>query len=118
MSADTAPNTRLTYLYRDGSNYKRWGNIVFAEACTEAVRHRLVNSLENREWFIARQVRVPEQFFDDQIDADDHCWHELSDLEPTDDPVNDRFDRTFEDFVHEVERACATGWNVYDRSAG
>ena len=111
-----ARHTEMIYLYRDGSNYKRWGEVVFAGPCEDALRERLTKALESGEWFIARQVRVPELFFDDRVQSDDHCWHELSALQMTDAPVTDPLSRTIEDFVREVERASAAGWAAYDRS--
>jgi len=49
------------------------------------------------------------------IGPQDHCWHqyvglELLDAEPTD-------DRTFEEFVADVELAARQGWDEFDHKA-
>jgi hypothetical protein len=55
-------NTRFECLYRDGSNYKEWGEIVLAGAPSDGLTLRLTRSLESTEFFIADQIRVPEVF--------------------------------------------------------
>jgi len=58
-------NIKLHYLYRDGSNYKKWADIVFlnpddlpAEIVTEGLREAFLED----GIFIAHQVRIPEVF--------------------------------------------------------
>lgn len=108
-------NTRLVYLYRDGSNYKRWGRVVFGGVCDAAMRERLVAALDGGDLFIARQVGLPELFFEGSVYADDHCWHELAEVVATEDAVDDRCGRTIGEFVGEVVRAAAGGWAVSER---
>jgi hypothetical protein len=108
-------NTRFEYLYRDGSNYKRWSAIVFRGTCDAALHDRLVLALESGESFIACQVRLPDLFFADGPPyADDHCWHELASVSDTADPADDPHGRTIAEFVSEVERASTAGWMVFD----
>ncbi len=110
-------NTRIEYLYRDGSNYKQWGWVVFRGTCDAALHRRLLSALDD-DLFIANQVRIPELFFNDRpLYNDDHCWHEMGELATTADSADDRFDRTIEDFIAEVERASNDGWKVFDRSS-
>ncbi len=110
-------NTKLEYLYRDGSNYKQWGERVFRSVCDAALRERLFSSLECYEFFIAHQVRLPDLFFSDRpLYADDHCWHELAEVSLTCDPPDDPLDRTIDEFVLEVERVSTIGWKVFDRA--
>jgi proton glutamate symport protein len=67
-------NTRVEYLYRDGSNYKQWGAVVFRGECDDRAARRLFAALDREEFFIAHQVRLPELFFVDlPLYADDHC---------------------------------------------
>jgi hypothetical protein len=107
-------NTRFDYLYRDASNYKQWGSIVFAGSLTPAMLERLTRSLESSEFFIADQVRVPEVFHDTWPSYDDdHCWHEWAGFELTDCDADDRFGRTIEQFVGEVEAASVAGWRDF-----
>lgn len=109
-------NTRFEYQYRDGSNYKSWGEVIFAGRPTDELSRRLMRSLDGWELFIADQVRVPEVFFRHRgLYVDDHCWHELVEISETPFPPTDILGRTFENFVHEMEMASATGWRVFDR---
>jgi hypothetical protein len=108
-------NTRVTYLYRDGSNYKRWGRVVFGGVCDAAMRGRLVAALDGGDLFIARQVGLPELFFEGSVYSDDHCWHELAEVEATEDAVDDPRGRTFGEFVDAVTLVAAGGWAVFER---
>jgi hypothetical protein len=107
-------STRFEYLYRDGSNYKRWGAVVFTGIATPATKSRLMKALESTEFFIAHQVRIPELFFTDSIDVDDHCFHECASVIECDEAADDAHGRTFDEFVAEVERAARDGWKVFD----
>lgn len=110
-------NTGLEYLYRDASNYKRWGEVVFAGEATAELRERFANVLHEGEWFIAEQVRLPNVFLDDfPINDDDHCWHEFFAFVSTDAEVTDAYDRTMEQLVTEFERVCGAGWREFARS--
>ena len=108
-------NTVFHYLYRDGSNYKQWGSVVFAGAITDVLTQRFARSLESGEFFIADQLRVPEIFPDTwPIYADDHCWHEWAGFEATDSSPNDPESRTIEQFVRDAEQAGIHGWKDFD----
>ncbi|MCM2316628.1 MAG: hypothetical protein NDJ92_15890 [Thermoanaerobaculia bacterium] len=108
-------NSRLEYLYRNASNYKKWGAVVFSGTADAALSRRLVNALESQEFFIANQVRVPELFFDDGLKPEeDLCWHEFVALETVDEEPTDQFSRTVVSFVEECEAASRAGWQVVD----
>src|SRR3954452_13521439 len=112
-------NTRVEYLYRDGSNYKQWGAAVFHGDCDATLLRRLFAALDREEFFIAHQVRLPELFFADRpLYADDHCWHEMAEVISTSAAADDLMGRSIEEFVAEVERASTNGWAVFDRSEG
>ena len=99
-------NTRFNYLYRDASNYKSWGSVVFRSGIDDILSARLSAALESTEFFIADQIRIPEVFLPDwPLEQDDHCWHAYSDTELTGDAADDPHGRTIEEFVVEVERA-------------
>lgn len=105
----------FSYLYRDGSNYKQWGSIVFKGRLTDSLGHRFRRALESEEFFIADQIRVKEVFPESwPIYADDHCWHSFAEFEITNEPRNDEFTRTIEMFVKEAERARVAGWRDFD----
>lgn len=108
----------LDYLYRDGSNCKASGSVVFAGDADEALVARLKAALDDGQWFIAGQVGVPEVFLWDggeyEANEDDHCWHELIDVSATDAVPTDVQGRTFAAFVAQVEAAGRTGWDEFD----
>lgn len=108
-------NTRVEYLYRDASNYKQWGEVVFRGDCDATLQHRLTATLDSGAFFVAHQVRLPELFFSDALYADDHCLHELAEVSATEEPANDAFDRTIAEFVAEMEVALAAGWSAFER---
>jgi hypothetical protein len=107
-------NTRVEYLYRDASNYKQWGEVIFRGVCDDALRDRLTATLDSGTFFVAHQVRLPELFFTGALYADDHCFHELAEVSATEAPADDAFDRTIGQFVAEVRDAAAAGWAVFD----
>jgi hypothetical protein len=111
-------NTRFEYLYRNASNYKQWGAVVFAGLADEALERRLAATLESFEFFIADQVHLPELFFQDGLaPEEDKCWHEFSGLELTTEEPTDAQQRTIEAFVTECETASRAGWRVFDPKA-
>lgn len=80
-------NTGIYYLYRDGSNYKNMNRQVVSGELTDEQKEKILESCDEGEYFIPRQVGLPEERFDD-IDEDDHAWFEMSrmfktDMEPT-----------------------------------
>ena len=112
-------NVRFHYLYRDGSNYKKWAEIVFSNAdelSTEGVTRRLREAFLADGIFIAHQVRVPEVFLalEDEPTPDDHCFHEFDSVEATSDLPNDLFGRSIRDFIEEVVREAERGWRAFD----
>jgi hypothetical protein len=125
-------NTAFNYIYRDASNYKNSGGVIFAGAMTPEQLVRLERSLDEGRYFIASQLSVPAVFLwsasahydldsaaavaampgEYMIGEDDHCWHEFTtatevDQEPTD-------NRTIEQFIAGVEAAAGGGWLVFE----
>lgn len=75
-------NIKLSYLYRDYSNYKQYGSVIFANpnnVAFETVMHIIASNLIDGEYFIAQDWDVPELFFDER-NEDDHQWHEFEAL--------------------------------------
>jgi hypothetical protein len=96
------------------------------------VHEQLVTALHEGQYFIARQMRVPEVFLWDlqagydsddppagvgpgqyAINEDDHCWHEFCDVRATNELPTDEHGRTIEQFVQEVRQAAANGWQEF-----
>jgi len=112
-------NIRFQYFYRDGSNYKKWAEVVFFDAGDlhiKVVTKRLRDAFLPDGLFIAHQVRVPEVFLaaEDQLTFDDHCFHEFASVETTSDPPNDSHGRSIGEFVAEVVREARRNWRPFN----
>ncbi len=111
-------NIRFHYLYRDGSNYKNWSEVVFSNPDNlrvERIAKLLNDSFMQDGLFIAHQVRVPEVFlaFEDRLTEDDHCFHEFSEVTETTDPPSDLHHRSIGGFLTEVVRESRR-WAAFD----
>lgn len=85
------PNIKFSYLYRDGSNYKKYDFVIFANPdnvnLTE-LESLIKSKLIYDEWFYATEWNLPE-FFTDYCDFRvDPTWHEFENLEHTDEDIN------------------------------
>ncbi|MCL4273168.1 MAG: hypothetical protein KJZ77_04795 [Anaerolineales bacterium] len=114
MTAD--PAIRFVYLYRDASNYKQHGEVIFPNEIpltVEEVDKQIRSFLSDGLFFIARQVGVEERFFD-VVNKDDHPWHEYVSVEATTDPTFDPVPgqkRDIAQFLKELEQAHRAGWD-------
>ena len=70
-------NTRLTYLYRDASNYKAVTDVVVKGRLTNKQKDKIMESLLDGEYFIPEQLGLPITRPDDKITDDDHCYCEI-----------------------------------------
>jgi len=68
-------NTKITFLYRDASNYKMLNEVILKGAATEEDKKAILESCDG-EFFIPEQVGLDVERFGD-ITEDDHCWCEL-----------------------------------------
>lgn len=68
-------NTKINYLYRDGSNYKSHNKVVVAGEITAEHLRRIADTLNEGEYFIPSVVGLPENRFETWTD-DDHFWYE------------------------------------------
>lgn len=69
-------NTKISYLYRDASNYKMPNETIILGPITEHQIDIIMDCLECGENFIPSQVGLPEERFGEWTE-DDHCWFEL-----------------------------------------
>lgn len=107
MDGPETPNTTLHYLYRDASNYKKYGAVTFGGRITPEEEERFRAHLGQEEWFIAEQVNLKNlrEEWDSHFE-DDHIWHEFDSFEATRRPPDQ------EDDIHSfVNRFCATEWD-------
>lgn len=70
-------NTCIQYLYRDSSNYKKLNQAVVSGCISNKQIDRIIDCLNESEFFIPRQVGLPEERFE-EITEDDGCWFELA----------------------------------------
>lgn len=82
-----AQGVKFNYLYRDGSNYKNYGEVIFTNLTSielDLIREIIVSNLIDGEFFVAKEWGLPELFFDSS-NEDDHGWHEFHSIEVTKD---------------------------------
>jgi len=112
-------NIRFCYLYRDGSNYKSWGEVIFSNhenlTITE-ITEKLLNAFLPDKQFIASQVSVPEKFLfkDGNFTKFDHCYHEFDCIEVWEEEPTDISRRSIVGFLQEIETASKQGWKAFD----
>ncbi|MBU1107337.1 MAG: hypothetical protein KKB51_11760 [Candidatus Riflebacteria bacterium] len=75
-------NTRISYQYRDASNYKLFNEIVIAG---ELNFSELEPFLIDGQFFVPEELYIPRLSFENS-NEDDHDWHEIIKLELCDDP--------------------------------
>jgi hypothetical protein len=112
-------NIRFDYLYRDGSNYKNWADIVFSNPdgfSVGLVASQLRECFMEDGLFVAHRVRVPEVFLaaDSQLTEDDHCFHEFFKVVETTEAPDDPHNRSIREFLTEVLRESHRGWQAFN----
>ena len=71
-------NTKISYLYRDADNYKRYNECIIAGALSAKQIRAILDCCDKGEYFIPRHVGLPEHRFDTYDSQADHCWFELT----------------------------------------
>jgi hypothetical protein len=104
-------NIRFEYLYRDGGNFKNWGEVVFFNphnVGADVAMSMAKNVLIDQAYFVARKARVPDLHFREHDEELDHGWHEAHAFQPTDDAANDAQSRSIEEFIVSLQFASKT----------
>jgi len=112
-------NIRFNYLYRDGANFKAWGEVIFSNpdrlplGLIEIKLHK--NFLPDK-LFIASQISIPETFLflEGKITSNDHCYHEFNSVENCQEETTDSLNRSIFEFLNDVEKASIQGWKAFD----
>ena len=100
-------NILFYYKYRDGSNYKQYNEIVFANPLKREVKEiellikeKLIDGL----WFVADDWNIPNQFFKEYMwnNEVDHNWHEFDGIKETDEKATEK--NTIEDFIQLLKK--------------
>ena len=110
---------KFTYLYRDGSNYKRWGEVILSNPEKLTIREidkRLRDAFEQKEFFVAHQLDVPEVFLyaDGKVDSDDHCYHEYHSVQEVESSPENASIRSVTDLLLRAEEVAQVGWRAFD----
>jgi len=112
-------NIKFNYLYRDGGNYKSWGEVIFpnSEQLTlDEINSRLIDAFLPDQLFIASQISVPEKFLfeNGELTKYDHCFHEFDNVEICQEDPTDDLKRSIAGFLKHVELASRQGWKAFD----
>ena len=112
-------NVKFNYLYRDGANYKSWGEVVFAnpnQLTLREIETRLIESFLSDQLFIAHQISIPEKFLfaNGEFTKFDHCYHEFDSVEICEENPTDSLGRSINDFLKVVGQASKQDWEVFD----
>jgi hypothetical protein len=84
-------NIKFCYLYRDGANYKQYGNVIFRgdeSADLENLGALLNSKLIDGQWFYAHKWRVPDLHLYQWDEEFDHTFHEFECIEYTKEAPN------------------------------
>ena len=71
-------NTKIEYLYRGASNYKKWNEVIIIGEVSIADKKLIKECLYADELFIPERVGLPLVRPDNRITVDDHCYAELN----------------------------------------
>ena len=110
---------RFNYLYRDGSNYKSWGEVVFSnpeQLTLGEIETKLIDAFLPDKLFIASQVSIPEKFLflNGKFTEYDHCYQEFDSVEVCESIPTDSLKLSITDFLRDVELASKQGWKAFD----
>lgn len=106
-------------MYRDASNYKAFGNVIFTNLGNinlTDINISLLNYFSNDRLFVASQIRIPEVFLylKDNLTVDDHCFHEYMSVKFTTETENDKHGRSINEFIKEIGNQANLGWATFD----
>jgi hypothetical protein len=99
-------NIKVVYLYRDYSNYKNWGEIIFENPeniSIGTIENQIRECLIEGEWFYAHEWEIPDLHFKTWNIEDDHCWHEFADVEETTEPATTH--NSLKEFLQKIKEA-------------
>lgn len=75
----------FSYLYRDGANFKAWGELLLKGMASATNREIMRRRFESGELFIAEQLGIPALYaelwaFSNGATEDDHVWHTFDEI--------------------------------------
>jgi len=106
-------NTKIHYCYRDGANYKQAHQVTLAGHISH---DDLTPHLDDNLFFIPGQVGLEDlqvrfRVYGPCPNDDDHPWHELTRIEPTDDEPDQTITAT--DLVQAFQRVTWDEAHMY-----
>ena len=112
-------NVKFKYLYRDGANFKSWGEVVFSnpeQLTFDEVEKRFAAAFLPDILFVASQISIPEEFLflKGKFTKHDHCYHEFECVEICQEDPTDDLGRSITDFLKDIELASKNGWEAFD----
>ena len=112
-------NVRFCYLYRDGSNFKSWGEVLFSNPenlSVSEIKEKIIQAFLPDNLFVASQISIPEKFLfaNGKYTEYDHCYHEFDCLEMCADEPTDSSSRSISEFLQDIEVARKLGWKAFD----
>jgi len=112
-------NIKFNYLYRDGANFKSWGEVIFSnpeKLYLNDVETKLIDLFLPNQLFIAHQIYIPEKFLflDGKFTKFDHCYHEFDCVEICKETSTDNLNRSITDFLKAIELTLQNGWKEFD----
>jgi cytochrome c-type biogenesis protein CcmH/NrfF len=111
-------NIKFNYLYRDGSNFKSWGEVIFSnpeKMTVNEIETKLLNAFLLDKQFIASQISIPEKFLfeNENFTNYDHCFHEFDCVEVCQENSADDSEFSISDFLIKVELVSKQGWKAF-----
>lgn len=101
-------NTKIEYMYRDASNWKQYDECIVSGSMTES---EITPFLHDGEFFIPGELGL-KNLCPDVFGEDDHVWHEICSVEPTEEPATVPFDT--KELLRRLRKAASVDWNEYE----
>ncbi|MDB5062046.1 MAG: hypothetical protein JWP67_1889 [Mucilaginibacter sp.] len=87
-------NIKISYLYRDGANYKNQSSVIFTNPTNvdlSEVETLIHSKLIDDTWFYVDQWKLPDLHFGKWDNEIDHTWHEFESIEHSEDTANSQY---------------------------
>jgi hypothetical protein len=84
-------NIKLSYLYRDGGNYKNYSSLIFSNPSNvdlSELASLIQSKLIDSTWFYVNEWKLPDLNFGKWDNRYDPSWHEFESVEYTNEKVN------------------------------
>ena len=100
-------NTKISYLYRDASNYKTFNEVVINGILS---LDDIEPYFKDGTFFIPSEVGLSD-LQNNPFTSDDHIWHEIDEIKPTVELPTVQLNAP--EFIEKFKKALSNGWNEY-----